>query len=461
MMSSKIQKLIALSLASVMTLMLAAGCGAAPAPAASSSAASSVAASSEAAPAASSEVAAPEKPKDATVTYMDWEGKEMMVSVEKAVAKFTDANPGLKVINIAAPLQDYGTKLQQMIAANAAPDVFRVGNDMAISYGASGLAYDITPYTSADAAFIGGFFPTSVETFQYNGKQMGLPALLNCYGVFYNKKLFADAGIAEPKAGWSYDDMFAAADKLKNTAKGTFGLYNMGTDAYMLSQYTTSAGGKPFMDSFYPVKHVTIDPLMKDIITKIQTAVKAGAMPPVTVDQGDIVSKFIAGEVPMMWYGQWVADQLIRTAPDLQWGFAPNPTQSPDKFNTILDATGFSISATTPHPDEAYLLLKYVVGTAYNDVLVDFPVAPAAYMDASKPYFEKLKSTGHADLADGLDYMLKSPNKLLVRLLDPWAGDANKFGADWTNIVDGTAPLTDLDKYAQNVNDVIANATVK
>jgi len=461
-MTSRIKKTAALLLATVLLAVSVAGCGSTPAaPSASASDAATPAATSASTEASASASAEPEKPLEATVTYMDWEGKEMMGSIEKAVAKFTEVNPGLKVINIPAPLQDYGTKLQQMIAANAAPDVFRVGNDMAISYGASGLAYDITEYCNNDAAFIGGFFPTSVETFQYNGKQMGLPALLNCYGVFYNKTLFADAGVAEPKAGWSYDDMFAAADKLKKADKGIFGLYNLSMDAFALSQYTASAGGKPFMDSFYPVSHVTMDPKMSEIVTKIQAAAKSGAIPPVGVDQGDIVSKFIAGEVPMMWYGQWVADQLIRTAPDLQWGYAPNPTQNNDQFHTILDATGFSISATTPHPDEAWVLLKYVVGTAYNDVLPEFPVAPAAYVDASKTYFEKLKSTGHGDLADGLNVQLEAKNKLLVRFLDPWAGDANKFSADWTSILDGTKPLTDLDTYAQNINDVIANATVR
>ncbi len=460
MMSTKFKKLISLSVAAMLILSVATGCGSTPPATSASPSESSVAAASSEAP-ASSEASTPAKPAEATVTYMDWEGADMMKSLEASMAKFTADNPGLKVINIPAPLQDYGTKLQQMIAANAAPDVFRVGNDMAISYGSSGLAYDITEYCNNDQTFIKTFFPTSVETFQYNGKQMGLPALLNCYGVFYNKKTLAGAGVTEPKAGWSYDDLFAAADKLKDSAKGTFGIYGMSTDPYFLSLYTASAGGKPFMDSFYPVKNVTIDPKMSEIITKIQGAVKGGSMPPITQDQGDIATKFIQGEIPMMFYGQWVADQLIRTAPDLDWGFVPNPTVKPDSFHTILDATGFSISATTPHPDEAYMLLKYVVGTAYNTVLVDFPVAPAAYVDASAPYFQKLKDTGHADLADGLDYMLKSPNKLLVRLLDPWAGDANKFGTDFTNIVDGTAPLTDLDAYAKNVNDVIANATVK
>lgn len=447
-MSRKITKIISFTVAIMMLLMvMLSGCGTTPA--------------TTATPAASAAASVPAKPANATVTYMDWEGKEMMVSLETAMQKFTTANPGLKVINIPAPLQDYGTKLQQMIAANAAPDIFRVGNDMAISYGASGLALDITKYTSVDQTFMKTFFPTSVETFQYNGKQVGLPALLNCYGVFYNKKMLAAAGVTEPKAGWTYDEMFAAAGKLKDKAKGTYGLYNMSMDPYFLSLYSASAGGKPFMDSFYPVSKVQVDPKMVEVIEKIKGLVKDGTLPPITVDQGDVATKFISGEVPMMFYGQWVADQLIRTAPTLEWGFVPNPLVNADKFFTILDATGFSISATTKQPDEAYMLLKYVVSVAYNTVLVDFPVAPAAYVDASAPYFQKLKDTGHTDLADGLDYMLKSPNKLLVRLLDPWAGDANKFNTNFQSVVDGTAPITDLDKFAADINNVIATATVK
>jgi multiple sugar transport system substrate-binding protein len=41
--------------------------------------------------------------------------------------------------------------------------------------------------------------------------------------VAYNKKVFKDAGVAEPAAGWTWDQFLATAKQLTNPAKGVFG----------------------------------------------------------------------------------------------------------------------------------------------------------------------------------------------------------------------------------------------
>ena len=51
-----------------------------------------------------------------------------------------------------------------------------------------------------------------------DGQMGGLPSLMNTYGVWYNIDAFKAAGVPEPKAGWTWDDMYAAADKLATRA---------------------------------------------------------------------------------------------------------------------------------------------------------------------------------------------------------------------------------------------------
>lgn len=394
------------------------------------------------------------------LTFMDWESESMNDKIRATMQQFAIDNTGMQVDLMPAPLQDYGTKIQQMIAANAAPDVFMVGNDMAISYAAGGYTLDITPYTSKDEAFIKDFYPGSIDTFKYQGKQAGLPGLLNCYGIFYNKKLFTDKGVALPTKDWTYADMLAAADKLKDTANNQYGLYNMALDPFAMSNYAVSAGGKAFPDAVYPITKVTIDDKFKEGVNLFRDAIKNGSIPPTTYTATNLTAMFMEGKVPMMMYGQWAADELIRNAPeDLEWGFVPNPKVNDP--STTLDAVGWAISKSTKNPDAAYKLLKYIVSSTYSEVLPNNPVAPAAYMPASKGYYQKLKDTGHGDLADGLDQMLTAKNKVIVRFLDPWAGDANKFGTSYNEVLDGKADISALDTYVNNINDVIANATTK
>ena len=54
-------------------------------------------------------------------------------------------------------------------------------------------------------------------------KVVGVPALVDNLAIVYNKKLFADAGVAPPTPNWTWDDFRAAAAKLTDPAKGQFG----------------------------------------------------------------------------------------------------------------------------------------------------------------------------------------------------------------------------------------------
>ena len=51
----------------------------------------------------------------------------------------------------------------------------------------------------------------------------GFPALVDNLCVAYNKKVFKDAGVPEPTAGWTWDDFVAIARQLTDPAKGIFG----------------------------------------------------------------------------------------------------------------------------------------------------------------------------------------------------------------------------------------------
>jgi multiple sugar transport system substrate-binding protein len=50
-----------------------------------------------------------------------------------------------------------------------------------------------------------------------------VPALVDNLAIVYNKKLFADAGLAPPTPEWTWDDFRAAAAKLTDQSKGQYG----------------------------------------------------------------------------------------------------------------------------------------------------------------------------------------------------------------------------------------------
>ena len=80
--------------------------------------------------------------------------------------------------------------------------------------------------------------------------------------------------------------------------------------------------------------------------------------------------------------GQWVADDLIRTAPkELEWGYVPMPVVNSQ--TEIYDAVGWSSPATLKNPEAVWKVLKYLDSKMYEEVLPSTPVAPAAYQASS------------------------------------------------------------------------------
>ncbi|MEC0306110.1 sugar ABC transporter substrate-binding protein [Paenibacillus lautus] len=394
--------------------------------------------------------------KPVEVTMITWESAAMNEKIMASMKKFEEDNPDIKVKLIPTPLDNYGVKINGMITAKKAPDIFMTGNDMLLDNAGKGLLYDWTELATQDKAFMEGFYEGVVDSWYYEGKLVGLPGLLNTYGIFYNKKSFQDAGLPEPKIGWTYDEFFTAMEKLSSNQGGVqqFGYYAP-LDPFHVSLYSVSAGGAPFADAIINPTKVEISDPFREGVEKYKAAIANGYMNPPTFDLTNAMSSFKQGKVPMTLQGQWVADDLIRTAPkELEWGYVPMPVVNSQ--TEIYDAVGWSSPATLKNPEAVWKVLKYLDSKMYEEVLPSTPVAPAAYQASSAAYYEALKKAGHPEVGEGLDHILKSQNTQPVRFLSTWAGKAYPFiEASWKNILMGKAPITELDVMAEKINKVI------
>jgi len=393
--------------------------------------------------------------QEVKLTMMTWEGKEMTAAIQEAVKKFESDNPGIKVEVLPTPLADYTTKINSLISINKAPDVFMSGNDTELISGKNGQLYDWTSQMEADQSFFDNFYPGIIPNWLVDGKLYGIPGLMNSYGVFYNKKMFKDAGLTEPKTGWTYAEMMEDAQRLSKKGE-MFGLYlQKMNDPFGLSNYAASAGDTPFADSITDAKKVTISPKMEEAVNLYRSGVVNGSIAPFSQNTDNYANLFKEGKVPMLQAGQWYADDFIRNAKDLEWGYAPSPIV--DKPVSTYDAIGFASPAKIKNPEAVYKLIKFVATEMYEEVLPKFPVAPPTYQPSAKPYYEKLKEAGHPEMADAIDYMLKAEIKTPVRFMEQWSTKAQTFiDSTFKNVIDGKKPVEDLKVMEKNINDIIA-----
>lgn len=130
---------------------------------------------------------------------------------EKVAADFEKANPDVDVKISAMAHEDMLTKLDAAFQSGDAPDVYmeRGGGELA-DHVEAGLTRDLTDDAADEIAKIS---PGMLAGWQVEDRTYALPFSVGAVGFWYNKSIFADAGITA--APTTMDEFYAAIDKLK------------------------------------------------------------------------------------------------------------------------------------------------------------------------------------------------------------------------------------------------------
>lgn len=139
------------------------------------------------------------------ITFLTFETPNLTPQVwDAAIKRVTDANPEIKVKKLVSPTQDRTSYAKQLLASNQLPDVMVA----------------VSPAGFAEAGHLYEWKEDELKDFLYprngaiNGKVYQLPANTQTIPVvYYNKALFAQAGIAAPPK--NYAELLEVAGKLK------------------------------------------------------------------------------------------------------------------------------------------------------------------------------------------------------------------------------------------------------
>jgi ABC-type glycerol-3-phosphate transport system substrate-binding protein len=394
------------------------------------------------------------------VRIMTWEGADTNAQILNAMKPFMASNPDIDVQMVTVPAVGFDQTRNTMIASNQLPDLFWVGNDQLLEYGRKGILFDWTSRARAtgDDFALERFAPGAVANFTLDGKLYGLPSLMNTYGYFYNADLFEAAKVPLPRVGWTYAQFFDAARKLttKNGDQVTrYGVYSPLNDMFVLSAQAASAGGPTFQDRILEAQTVRTSPQLVAAAQAWVSAIKDGAVTPRNFPGDGLDRLFASGRVPMLGAGQWLAKGYIEGKLPFKWGFAPLPGGS--RQYTIYDAVGIASPSYIKNPDAVWKVLKYLDTKAWESVLPASPVAPAAYVPASKPYFDQLKKAGATSVATSVEAMLNTKTQEGVRFLAPWSGKAwDVINASYNDMMAGKVDAkVALDGIVARINDII------
>lgn len=129
---------------------------------------------------------------------------------------------GIKVKLQVIGWPDLLNKILAATSSGQGPDVVNIGNTWAPSLQATGA---FMPFDASALSAIGGkdkFVAASYATGGVKGQDpTSVPLYALAYGLYYNKKMFADAGLQPPT---TWEELQADAKKLTNPSTGTYGM---------------------------------------------------------------------------------------------------------------------------------------------------------------------------------------------------------------------------------------------
>jgi multiple sugar transport system substrate-binding protein len=318
---------------------------------------------------------APEKPAASpgveptgTVEFWHFFTDREAKAIDTVIADFKAKYPKVSVV-VKSGQDD--TKMLQAIGAGKGPDVgLSYSTDAAGQLCNSGAWVDLKQYVDRDKVDI-NMFPETVRSYtEFEGKRCAMPFLADTYGLYYNKKLFTEAGLSDPPKTLS--ELADMAKKLtKRKADGTIEragflplssfyehsashMYPMVGAKWLNDDGTSAVGSDPAWKELLTWQKGLVDWYGYDKLEKFRASLG---------DEWSADNAFHKGQVAMMLDGEYRIAFLRDQAKDVQFGTAAMPVSDaqPDRYGAgYVTGNIMGVSKNAKNPEAAWALIRYL-----------------------------------------------------------------------------------------------------
>ncbi|GAB2746382.1 ABC transporter substrate-binding protein [Streptomyces bullii] len=313
-----------------------------------------------------------------TLTY--WASNQgASIEIDKKVLqpeldKF-EKQTGIRVKLEVVPWSDLLNRILTATTSGQGPDVLNIGNTWSASLQATGA---LLPWDAKNFEKIGGkdrFVDSALGSTGAQGQDpAAVPLYSMAYALYYNKKMFADAGIAKPPATW--DELIADGRKLSKDGKWGLGAEGSNPSenihhAFVFAQQHGAgfftADGKPDFTNDGAVTAVKqyVDLMAKDKIIAPGNAEYA---------QNQSVSDFAKGKTAMLLWQSAAANLKSQGMSEDDYGIAPVPVQSGTpgpgrQVNSMVAGINLAVFKNTDNLDGALKFVKFMTGDTEQKIL--------------------------------------------------------------------------------------------
>ncbi|HEY3267937.1 MAG TPA: extracellular solute-binding protein [Armatimonadota bacterium] len=374
---------------------------------------------------------------ETTLRFRYWGDIKELNIVREQVRRFEAAHPGVHVSAERAPAGTaYVQKVLVEFAGGTPPDVLFVETNMFVTLADKGVLMPLNPLMKGDSSFhIGDYYPEIVDRFTVRDRASGANTIYTiprdiapvCC-IYYNKKLFDDAGVPYPSDDWTWSDdpgrltrpgfdpnkdFLSVCERLTKRNPKTGHINQFAIDA-VPDPFIYSAGGR-LADSVKKPTRVTYDDpntlhglqFRADLINKYHVMPSPMDYSAMGVGAPDL---FLTGRLAMFHSGIWNTPQF-RDIKTFDWDVAMFP-KGPTGIRAFgTGGSGYGIARGSRHALLAWELVKYLAGPDGQIALAKTGLAQPAIrrLAESSAWLDGQKPTNKVITCRGVPYIQFNP----------------------------------------------------
>lgn len=309
-----------------------------------------------------------------TLRLTDWAGLNEMEMTQRALEEFRTLHPHITVLYEPAPGRQYEEKLLTGLAAGDPSDVFLLDSKLVPSFTNKGLLLDLTPFLAPLAIDTTVWFPQALAVARRGNALYAFPKGFTPLVMYYNRRLFREAGLHPPRTGWTWDEYLTLARTLTRDTDGDgrTDVYGTAFTNYYFTwiPWVWSAGGDVVSPDGARATGYLDAPAAAEalrFLTALRTTHRVA--PDVgtwaqSERTGANSQMFAAGRIAMIVDGHWRMPAFLeqRRAGTLEVGVAGLPAHPGGGRVNVLYESGWCVPVGGRHPREAALLAAFMAG---------------------------------------------------------------------------------------------------
>ncbi|MBN1504172.1 MAG: extracellular solute-binding protein [Candidatus Eisenbacteria bacterium] len=305
--------------------------------------------------------------------------------INPIIAQFEKANPGITVEMQQLTWQNGFEKIVAAVSSGTQPDLCELGSTWVPKFAADGVLADLT----SDVADMRDDY-LFWDSCTLNDTVFGIPWVAGTRALFYNKELFAKAGLDPEKPPKTWAELSACAKKIHASAAGVYGFgLNTGERYILFKKFMPLAWGNGGAVLTADMRRPALYSVQNIQALDFYRSLKPYSL----VEKQDVLDMaFKQGKLGMMISGGWNLSTVPSDAPQLKFGVAlvPRPAAGRGSHASFAGSEILVTFAKSKHKAEALKLARFLVS---RDNVIALSraaksVQPALRGAEDDPYYE-------------------------------------------------------------------------